>query len=321
MRQNNWCITSILLICFLTIIPFQILAQGVQEEQPEEEPLRVGILPDADSLPFMAAEQEGLYEHFNTPVELVDFQSPVERDAAFQAGRIDGFIGDTLAALFLESGGTDITVTSTTSGRYGIAATPGSGLSSLEDLKGKAIGVSTNTIIEYAVHALFSQQGIGEEAIKVTAIPKMPIRMELLLQGSIPAACLPEPLYALMLARGAVPVADTSQLNSAPGIMIFTAESVSQRKEDLQNLYRAYQRAADTIDADPDGYRDFLVEVAGFPEEVRNTYEFVTYGTARIPAEDEIQPVASWMQARDLIEEIPAYRDLVPQTWDLEFLD
>jgi NitT/TauT family transport system substrate-binding protein len=299
---------------------FPVSAQGIPEST-ESEPIRLGILPDADSLPFMVAESQDLFAQYDAPVELVLFQSPVERDAAFQADRIDGFIGDTLAALFLESGGTDISITSTTSGRYGIAAAPGSDVASLEDLKGKSIGVSTNTIIEYAVHALFARQRIADEHIALMAIPKMPIRMELLLQGTIAAACLPEPLYSLVLAKGALPVADTSQLASAPGILIFTADTVTQRAEDLRRMYTAYQHAADSIDADPDAFRGFLIDEAGFPAPVRDSYDFVTYGRAAIPRAEEIRVVADWMQSKDLLDSVPAYEDLVPSSWNLEFLD
>jgi NitT/TauT family transport system substrate-binding protein len=290
-------------------------------DKTEIQPIRLGILPDADSLPFMAAEKEGLYESFRAPVELVYFKSPVERDAAFQAGQIDGLVGDTLGALFLETGGIDITITSNTSGRYGIAAAPGSVINSLEDLKNKQIGISSNTIIEYAVNALFNQQGINGEDIAVTAVPKMPVRMELLLQGVIPAAALPEPLYSLVIAKGAVPVADTSSLKSSPGIMIFSAGIVEDRTEDLQNLYRAYQEAANRIDSNQESYRDFLVETAGFPEPVRNSYEFVTYGNASIPSEEEISVVARWMMDKGLISESPDYSTLVSENWNLDFLD
>jgi NitT/TauT family transport system substrate-binding protein len=320
MRHTNAAIL-LLLTLGLFILGITPISAQAAEELPDSEPIRIGILPDADSLPFMVADHQQLFIQHKAPVELVLFHSPVERDAAFQAGRIDGFIGDTLAALFLENGGTDISITSTTSGRYGIAASPNSGISSIEELKNESIGVSTNTIIEYAVHALFNDAGISGDSVEVTAIPKMPIRMELLLQGTIKAACLPEPLYSLVLAQGAVPVADTSQLSSAPGILIFTAQTVSERSTDLQLIYRAYQQAAEQIDANPESFRDFLIEQAGFPAPVRDSYEFVTYGTVHVPDTQEISPVADWMLSRNLIDSVPAYDELVPQDWDLEFLD
>ncbi|MCF7952674.1 MAG: ABC transporter substrate-binding protein [Spirochaetales bacterium] len=292
-----------------------------KEGEEELPPIRIGILPDADSLPFLVAEHEGLYEDFGAPIELVNFRSPVERDAAFQAGKLDGMIGDTLGALFLEQGGEDITVTSNTSGRYGIAAAPGSDVSSLEDMKNEPIGISSNTIIEYAVHALFSKAGIADDHVSVQAVAKIPIRMELLLQGAISGACLPEPLYSLVIARGAVPVQDTTALKSAPGILLFSSEIVKERKEALQAIYLAYDAAGKRIDADPDAYRDFLVDHAGFPPDVRDSYDFVTYGRLYIPGEEEIAEVEGWMLEKNLLDEPLAYEELVSAAWDLEFLD
>lgn len=319
--KTNKTFINIFFTMILGILLVSTVSAKGSSEKTGLQPVRLGLLPDADSLPFIAAEKEGLYKSFDAPVELVHFMSPLERDAAFQAGQIDGFVGDTLGALFLETGGIDITITSNTSGRYGIAAAPGSVVSSLEDLTNKPIGISTNTIIEYAVHALFSQQGIGAEEISLTAVPKMPVRMELLLQGAISAAGLPEPLYSLVIAKGAVAVADTSSLTSSPGIMIFSAAVVEDRKEDLQNLYRAYQEAANRIDSDQESYRAFLVETAGFPEPVRNSYEFVRYGSASLPSEEEIDIVAQWMMHKGLISGSPDYRTLVSENWNLNFLD
>jgi NitT/TauT family transport system substrate-binding protein len=68
-------------------------------------PLRVGIMPDADSLPFIYARDYGFFEREGVKVELIVFSNPQERDAAIQAGRLDGTISDVLAAAFLAAGG------------------------------------------------------------------------------------------------------------------------------------------------------------------------------------------------------------------------
>jgi NitT/TauT family transport system substrate-binding protein len=62
------------------------------------EPLKFGVLSDVDSLPYLVARDEGLYQANGVDVKLVSFTSPVERDAAFQAGAVDGVIGDVLGA-------------------------------------------------------------------------------------------------------------------------------------------------------------------------------------------------------------------------------
>ncbi len=319
MRQIDISFSFFIFILVIIIPVSSIFSTGTQDNT--DIPIRIGILPDADSLPYLLAREKGLYGKHNAEVELISFHSPVERDAAFQAGQIDGFIGDTLGAIFLEQGGVDITVTSNTSGRYGIAAAPGTGITNLGQLSNRPIGISSNTIIEYAVHALFSHAGVDEKLISVIPVPKIPVRMELLLQGSIPAATLPEPLYSLVIARGALPVSDTGILPYAPGIMIFSSVTVREKQPELRRIYQAYYEAAKLIDAAPEDYRDFLISGANFPPDIRDSYRFVHYGKPEIPSEAEITAVAEWMNTRGLSETMPLYRDFISDSWNLDFLD
>lgn len=307
------------LLVFLLLLQLPLFSNGSVEEQ--QLPIRIGILPDADSLPLMVAEASELFDAYQTAIELVRFQSPVERDAAFQAGRIDGFIGDTLSALLLEAAGIDITITSDTRGRYGIAASPASGITDLAGLSGRPIAISTNTIIEYSVSALFEYMDLERKLIETIAVPKIPVRMELLLQNSVPAACLPEPLYSLVIARGAAPILDTTVLNSSPGVLIFSSDVLRGRADELKGFYRAYFEAGNLIDSDPEAFRDFLIETAGFPEPVKESYEFVTYGRPHIPSEREVLSVASWMVSRGLIDDAGLIDELFDSSWDLGFLN
>ena len=154
------------LYSFIITLPFVVIAllafSSCAAKKPAE-PLRFGILPDADSLPFMVARDEGLFEKEGVKVELVPFVNAQERDAAIQAGKIDGAIADMLAAAFLVAGGFDMRVTSTSDGRYGIAAAPGSGIADAKGLAGKRVGMSTNTIIQYAVDAIAGAAGLSQE--------------------------------------------------------------------------------------------------------------------------------------------------------------
>lgn len=143
----NKTIITMLLITLITVSAF---AQG----NTDTSPVRIGILPDVDSLPIQLAQRDGLYASEGSAVELISFRSPVERDAAFQAGELDGMVGDTLGAFFLREAGYDILITSITNGRYGLAANPLEGATQLSDLAGREIAVSRNTIIEYVADSL-----------------------------------------------------------------------------------------------------------------------------------------------------------------------
>lgn len=278
-----------------------LLALASCARKPAGAPIRLGIMPDADSLPFMVAADEGFFTREGIQVELVSFANAQERDAAIQAGRLDGAISDLLAAAFAVAGGFDMAVTSVTDGRYGIAAAPGSKIEKASALKGASIGMSTNTIIQYAVDSLLAASGVPSGAYTVTAIPKMPVRMEMLLAGKVDAAGLPEPFLSVAAARGARIVATTDAAGIDAAVVLFFRAFLDTRLADVKKLYHAYDDARQSINADPDKYRDFLIEKASFPEEARYAYKFVAYRKPSLPSESQVEAVLAWLGERKLL--------------------
>jgi len=268
---------------------------------PKPGPLRLGIMPDADSLPFLVAEAEGLFAQKGVGVELVSFANAQERDAAFQAGRLDGAISDLLAAALLSAGGFEVRVTSVTDGRYGIVAAPGLPLGSARELAGRRVGLSTNTIIQYSVDAIAAAAGLTPEAYATVAIPKMPVRMEMLLSGQVDAAGLPEPFLTTAVARGATLVGTTEQYGVDAAVILFSKAFLDGRLDEVRRLYAAYAEAARRINADEAAYRAFLVERAAFPAEAREAYRFVRYREPTPPDPVQVGAAIAWLEARGLL--------------------
>jgi NitT/TauT family transport system substrate-binding protein len=273
-----------------------------QGEADALSPLRVGIMPDADSLPFMLARDEGLFEQEGIRVELINFSNPQERDAALQSGRLDGAISDILAAAFFFSGGFDFKITSLTDGRYGIVASPQSQIKTLAELRGKRIGLSVNTIIQYTVDAQLETAGVSMTEYEAVSVPRMPLRVEMVLEGQIEGASLPEPLLTASAAQGAVLLSTTDTIGIDAGVLLFSKKVLDTRLESVKAFYRAYYQAAMRINVDPDSYRDYLVEQAAFPEVIKDAYRFVTYRKPTMPTVSQIEQVLRWLKTLNLLE-------------------
>jgi NitT/TauT family transport system substrate-binding protein len=294
------------------MLNLSLFARPQAETGPGEDAytLRVGIMPDADSLPFLVARDEGLFEKEGIQVELIVFSNPQERDAALQAERLDGSISDLLAAAFFAAGGFNAKITSLTDGRYGIVASPQSGIKSLGELRHKRIGLSTNTIIQYTVDAQLEAAGVSMTEYEAVSIPRMPLRLEMLLGGQIEGASLPEPLLTAAVGQGAVLLSTTDTTGVDAGILLFSKKILDTRPETLRTFYRTYWAAARKINANPEAYRDFLVEKAGFPREVRNAYRFVSYRKPALPEVSQIERALDWLINRKLLETNLNARDL-----------
>jgi NitT/TauT family transport system substrate-binding protein len=288
------------LLCCFFLCALSVSAAPVRDRSGSSTPpLRIGIMPDADSLPFMVARDEGLFAPGT--VELVMFSNPQERDAAIQAGALDAAISDLLAAALFTAAGFDFKVSSLTDGRYGIVVSPQSGITSLAGLRGKDVALSTNTIIQYTVDAQLQSAGVGINEYTPVAVPRMPIRLEMVLLGQVAAASLPEPLLTAAVGQGAALLSTTDTTGIDAGILLFSQKILDSRLEDVKRFYRSYYSAAVRINENPDAYRDYLVEKAGFPAEVRDAYRFVAYRKPSLPANDQIEGALLWLKSRDLL--------------------
>ncbi|MBE0476293.1 MAG: ABC transporter substrate-binding protein [Coriobacteriia bacterium] len=278
----------------------------------EPRTVRVGTLPTEDALPLWAAEAEGVFEEVGLPsVEIVTFQSAQERDAALVAGEIDAFMGDMIAAAQLEAGGTPVAVefvmlgATPEEGRFGILAAPGSEVDGLQDLAGVPVGTSSGTIQEYVLDGLMRQAGVPAERVVKEEVKKVPVRFELLMNGKLAAAALPEPLLSLGEMQGAKLIADDTSGENLSQTVLVASEAFLRAEgglEAMELLVRAWDAGAELVNGDPDAWRETLVDKARLPEPLRDTYRVNAYPAAQPPTEEQVAAVLEWMRAEGTLK-------------------
>jgi NitT/TauT family transport system substrate-binding protein len=159
-----------------------------------------------------------------------------------------------------------------------------------------------NTIIQYTVDALLEEAGVPANAYEAVPVARMPLRLEMVLNGQLDAASLPEPLLSAAIGRGALLLATTDTLGIDAGVLLFSKKTLDSRLEDVKRFYRAYDKAAHRINSDTDRYRDYLVREAAFPQAVRDTYRFVPYRKPTLPDTAQIGRALRWLKARQLLD-------------------
>ncbi|MEW5721916.1 MAG: MetQ/NlpA family ABC transporter substrate-binding protein [Thermodesulfobacteriota bacterium] len=282
-----------------------------------QEALTVGVLPVVDTLPLWVAQENGLFEKQGLSVQLVSFQSALERDAALQAGRLDGCFGDIMATVLLISAGQDLGIVTTAfhttpaSRMFGLAVAPGSGLTGLEGLKGSPVAISRATIIEYLLDRLLAAQGLGPDYVAKQEIKKIPLRLQMLLADQIPAALLPEPLLTLAETKGAKVLLDDRVLDVSLTV-IALRRSLGQGGDGPAARFReAYGQAVEQINRAPESFKPLMVARTNFPEPVRDQYRMPVFPPVGLPSGDDIADVLSWLRENKMIEKGPPYERIV----------
>ena len=279
--------------------------------------LRIGTLPVVDTLPLLVGQTENLFSEQGLQVELTPFQSALEREAALQSGKLDGYFGDLLNTVLLIRSGQKLKIVATafhTHPRhrmFGIVTAPGSGASSPADLKGRQVAISRATIIEYLLERILAAEGYGPDHVAKLEIKKIPVRLQMLLADQVPAALLPEPLLTLAESKGARVVADDRRLDTSETILALDAGRITGDATLAARFLAAYRQAVDRINRDPEAYKTLLVERTRFPMPVKERFRVPVFPDPQPPSPEDVAAVQDWLQQNGLIDARLAYDAIV----------
>ena len=269
-------------------------------------------MPDIDSVPVIMAQEKGYFAEEGLKVNIQQFKSAMDRDAALQSGNLDGAISDMLAVAFAKSGGFDVKVTAFTNGSYKLIAGKDAEVNSVHDLIGKDVAISKNTIIEYVTDQIAVTNNMPENSLNKVVIPQIPTRLEMLQNGKLAAATLPEPMGSIAIYNGCKYITGSDELGINPGVMMFTSKAVESKKAELQAFYRAYNKAVAYLnDTDKAQYMDIVIEKSGFPAAAKDALVLPKYRPAGLPKQQDVNDCLTWMNQKNLIKQNYTYDDIV----------
>ena len=117
------------------------------------------------------------------------FSSALERDTAYTSKQVDGVLNDFVSATALNrerdfTRNVRVILRSTQElSLFALLASKDSDIEKIEDVKGKQIAISPNTIIEYVLDRMLGTVGLGHDDVEKVAVPSIPLRLEMLEPG------------------------------------------------------------------------------------------------------------------------------------------
>jgi NitT/TauT family transport system substrate-binding protein len=291
-------------------------SQGIQPTPGPQ--LKVGLLYDEEALPAYIAEQEGLFQKDGVNVQLIPFRSAAERDSAVQSGAVDGAEGDLIAVALLNQGGFPVKAVSVLlgakpeEGRFYILAAPNT-ITSVEDLQGKTLAVSQNTIIDFLADEMLMAKGINPDRVKKVYIPNMPMRLQMLMQKNVAAALLPDPLASVARTEGATVLVDKTKLsvNLSQSVLFFRDNSIETKPDAIKGYLQAYAQAEQEVDQSPERYRQLFYDKVDVPKAAQGLVPVPSFSPPQLPSHDNVQLVLDWMIKKKLLTKSLSYDDLV----------
>lgn len=284
--------------------------------------LRIGVLPITDVVPFYVAEQQGYFSKQGLNIKLVPAASAAERDQMMAAEQIDGQLSDLVATILFNAKAPKLKIVRTARAAFPHAPqfwllTPKeSAIKSAQDLKGKEIAISQNTVIDYITQRMLEREGLALADIKTTNVPAVPTRLQLIQQNQVAAATLPDPFASLAILGGArVLVDDTQYPEYSLSVITFRSDVLTQRASDVKKFLAAYDQAIADIRATPDKFRNILIERGRVPDQLKDKYQFPPFPNPSVPTQAQWDDVVKWALERKLIAAPVTYESSVDATF------
>ncbi len=318
MRKITLSVLMAAALLVMAVVP--AAAAPANAPRPQVTTLKMGLLPILDVLPFYVAEQAGYFSDANLNVELIPVSSALERDQLVLAGEIDGMVNDLISTGIFNQDEVRIQVVAQArrayadSPQFRILAAPDSGFTKPEDLKGVEIAISENSVIHYIAQRILENAGLSASDLEFRAEPNIAIRFQLLMEGTIKAACLPDPLGQAAIEGGAILIADDSSLvdtGFSQSVLSFRTSVIKDKPDAVTAFVDAWMHAAQDINDNPDAYRDLWLENTSVPDSVKDTYVLPPFPTFDITQPFAWDDTMNWLLEQKIIDNAASYEDSV----------
>jgi NitT/TauT family transport system substrate-binding protein len=280
--------------------------------------LKLAVIPVLETLPLYIAHSEGLFDEKGIQVEFIPVASAPVRDQLIASGEADGMVNEVLTTMLNNRDQVQVQIvryarTATSEAPlFRILTSAKSGITSAQELKGVAIGVSQGTIIEYLTDRLLQAEGLSPAEIKTVAVPGISDRMTLLESGELSAAMLPDPLSSLAVLQGAsVALDDTSHPEYSFSTITFRKAVIDQHPQAIRAFLAAMEEAVEMINADPTRWDALLSEHNLVPAPLLGTFQLPQFATAGVPSQAQWDDVLEWAKQKGLLSADLSYAETV----------
>lgn len=312
---------------FRAIILLLLALQGLLGCSPADKekgvkpsaPIQFGTLPVIQALPLFVAAEKGYFKEAGLNVELVPFNSAMEKDVAMSAGQISGYFGDMITPMVLTANGTLVKIVATyfniknEQRMFAILAAPKYPKKDLQSLASAGIACSSNTMLDYLMTRLLEKKGIAANKINLVEVKSIPIRLQMLMSEQVPAAILPEPLVTLAEMKGAQVMIDDRGTGMTATVLVFSDQFLAKNPDTVKTFLKVVEKANDFINQNPDQVRPIMNRECKMPEPLQQSFTIPKFPKLNIPRTEEVMDVYTWLRDKNVIKTEMTYGHFVAE--------
>ena len=162
-----------------------------------------------------------------------------------------------------------------------------------EDIVGKA--TIKAGMMEVSVTNYLSDRSLSADyTIEKIYINEIPARLEMINQGTLDLAVIPEPMASQGALSGLIKRVYTNTDTFSPDVMVFTGKAILEKNEAIRLFHQAYNQAVSEINRDDSEARDLLITTLKLNPEIKKNITMPDYQLARVPDQAYFQQIMTW---------------------------
>lgn len=313
MNKKNMKLIALALVLVLALTACAAPSAPQTTAPPAEKTLiRIGMMSSSDVIPYVLINDKKLSDKYSFDLALEVFTSAKDRDAAFQAGELDGVLTDYIGVCMYQNAGFDVKITGITDGDYLLVAGKNTGIAGMDQIKGKSIAISENTLIDYTLDCILANNNMASTDVVREIVPRIPDRLELLRNDKIDLGLMPEPFATLALNDGCVLLGSANQFGLYPAVSAFSKTALDKKGQAIRELYKAYNEAVDYMNGtNISAYEQTVIKAVGYPEEMAGKITVKKFRTSVLPPKEDIEAAIKWASAKGLCPATLTYDQMV----------
>lgn len=266
---------------------FIVFLSGCANKKEISKTLTIGVMPAVDSAPIFLANELGYFEELDLKIEIQVYTNAMNRQSALQSGELDGAMTDVIALVNNVGNGFDIKVTTSTDGLFPILYQEGA-------LEKEQVTVG---MMEVSVSNYLSDQFLNGYAVKKEYINEIPARLEMVGNGTLDMAVIPEPMASMGALNGLSKTLMVNEDEFSPEVMVFNAKAIKDKSVEIQKFHDAYNKAVHEINKDQRVAKEILINQLGLKPEIINDFDLPHYNEARVPTQSYLNKIIQWNES------------------------
>lgn len=247
-------------MCFALCILLLSACHSTPTLSPEEEArrdsaaLHVALMPVADCLPFYVAQRAGIYERLGLDLRIHTLWAQLDTDTALLRRRVHVAYSDLVRAMMIQQTDTfNLRAVAALPGELQLITNRRGRVRALGQLKERMVAVSRHSITDYWSDRLMDSARMAQTDIFRPQINSVRIRTDMICNGTMDAALLPQPFALETLLRGHALNFSTKGLQPRLAALLVptTVLTDTSRLRQIRLLFQGYDEAVELRDSLP----------------------------------------------------------------------